>query len=149
MKLRTDQVPAHLEKGLAPVYLVSGDEPFQLDQVVGAVRRQAQQQGYTDRQVLQADTRFDWNSLGASASNLSLFAEKQLIELRLPSGKPGAEGSKALQAYLANPPEDTLLLIISAKIDRQQQNSKWFKAIDQAGVSVASGQSRRRNSQAG
>jgi DNA polymerase-3 subunit delta len=137
MKLRADQIPVHLEKGLAPVYLVSGDEPFQLDQVVGAVRRQAQQQGYTDRQVLQADARFDWNSLGASASNMSLFAEKQLIELRLPSGKPGAEGSKALQAFLAAPPADTLLLIISAKIDRQQQNSKWYKAIEQAGVTVA------------
>lgn len=137
MKLRADQTPAHLEKGLAPVYLVSGDEPFQLDQVVGAIRRKAQQTGHTDRQVLHADARFDWSSLGASAASLSLFAEKQLIELRLPGGKPGTEGSRALQAYLENPPPDTLLLIISGKLDRAQQNSKWYRAIDKAGVTVA------------
>lgn len=137
MKLRAEQIPAHLQKGLAPVYLVSGDEPFQLDQVVGAIRRAAQQQGHTDRQVLQADARFDWHSLGASAANLSLFAEKQLIELRLPTGKPGAEGSKALLAYLDNPPADTILLIISAKLDKQQQSSKWYRAIDRAGVTLA------------
>ncbi|MFP3872984.1 MAG: DNA polymerase III subunit delta [Thiohalophilus sp.] len=137
MKLRAEQLPAHLQKGLAPVYLLSGDEPFQLDQAVGAIRRQAQQQGHTDRQVLHADARFDWHSLGASAANLSLFAEKQLIELRLPTGKPGAEGSKALLAYLDNPPADTVLLIISARLDKQQQNSKWYRAIERAGVSVA------------
>lgn len=137
MKLRAEQLPAWLQKGLAPVYLVSGDEPFQVDQAVNAIRQQAREQGYTDRQVLHADARFDWQNLRAATANLSLFAEKQLIELRLPTGKPGTEGSKALQAYLDNPPADTLLLIISAKLDKTQQNSKWYKAIDRAGVTLA------------
>jgi len=136
MKLRPDQIASQLERGVAPVYLVSGDEPFQLDETAMAVRRAAQQQGYAERQVLHVERNFDWNTLGASADALSLFAEKRLIELRLPGGKPGDAGSKALVAYAANPPADTVLLIISGKLESSQQRSKWFKAIEQAGVVV-------------
>ncbi len=136
MKLRADQISSHLAGGLAPVYLVSGDEPFQLDEVSGAIRTAAQQQGHADRQILHVERSFDWNTLGASADALSLFAEKRLIELRLPGGKPGDAGSKALVAYVANPPADTVLLIISGKLESSQQRSKWFKAIEQVGVVV-------------
>ena len=112
MRLRPDQMQSQLDKELAPVYLVSGDEPFQLEQVSNAIRVRAQAQGHTDREIMHVDRSFDWQQLSASADALSLFAEKRLLELRLPTGKPGDAGGKALVRYCDNPPPDTVLLIV-------------------------------------
>jgi len=98
MRLRADQLEAHLKKGLAPVYVVSGDEPLQLGEAADAIRAAARAAGYTTREILEADGRFDWNRLGQQADELSLFAEKKIVDLRLPGGKPGREGSAALVA---------------------------------------------------
>jgi DNA polymerase-3 subunit delta len=134
MRLRPDQLEDHLTHTLLPLYLVSGDEPFQLGQARDAIRQRAREAGFTDRKVMQVERGFDWQALAASADTLSLFADKQLIELRLPSAKPGDAGSKALLAYCANLPTDTILLVIAGKLDKSQQQSKWFKALDQAGA---------------
>ncbi len=136
MRLRSDQLAAHLAKPLLPIYLVSGDEPLQLNEATDALRAAARAQGFTEREVLQVETGFDWGALAAAGSNLSLFAERKLIELRLPSGKPGDAGAKALTAYAAAPAPDNLLLISCGKLEKQQQNSKWFKALEAAGAVV-------------
>jgi DNA polymerase-3 subunit delta len=116
--------------------LVSGEEPFQLEQVSSAIRHKAQELGHTDREVMHVERGFDWQQLSASADALSLFADKRLLELRMPSVKPGDAGSKALQRYCDQPPVDTVLLIVSGKLEKAQQNTKWFKALEQKGVVV-------------
>ena len=136
MRLRPEQIQSQLEQELAPVYLVSGDEPFQLEQVSGAIRKGAQAQGHSDREIMYVDRSFDWQQLSATADALSLFAEKRLLELRLPTGKPGDAGGKALVRYCDNPPADTVLLIVAGKLEKAQQNTRWFKALEQTGVVV-------------
>jgi len=136
MKLRPDQLETHLQKPLAPIYIVSGDEPFQLGEACQAIRAQARAQGVTEREVLHVDRSFDWNQLTASAGAMSLFAERKLIEVRLPSGKPGDAGAKALLAYAGQPAAENVLLLVTGKLEAAQQRSKWFKALEGAGVVV-------------
>ena len=136
MRVYPDKLNEHLGTQLAATYLVSGDEPLQLGECGDAIRATARDAGHTTREVLEVGPGFDWHRLSAEAAAFSLFAEKKIIDLRVPNGKPGAEGSKALIAYCSNPPPDALLLLTLPKIDRQQQNSKWFKAIDALGVVI-------------
>jgi len=134
--MRFEQLASHLQQGLQPLYLISGDEPLQLMEAADAIRQRAREQGFAEREVLHVEAGFDWNSLLAVSGSLSLFAEQRLIELRLPTGKPSKEGSKALSEYASNLPPDTVLLITSGKLDRSAQNSKWYKALDGAGVTL-------------
>lgn len=136
MRVRPEQLDQQLQRQLAPVDLVSGDEPLQLNQACDAIRTTARHAGHASREVMEANAQFDWNTLAAEASALSLFAEKKIIDLRIPNGKPGREGGAALVDYCARPPADTLLLLTLPKLDRQQTNSKWFKTLDQAGVVI-------------
>lgn len=136
MRLYPDRIDEHLAGALAPVYLVSGDEPLQHGECCDAIRAAARDAGHSTREVLEVGGSFDWNQLTAEAAALSLFAEKKVIDLRIPGGKPGAEGSRALTTYCDNPPPDTLLLVSLPKLDRQQQNAKWFTAIDRLGVTI-------------
>ena len=133
MQLKPAQLDTHLAQYLAPCYLISGDEPLLVQECADAIRRAARAGGCTERQRLHISEKNDWLELGHAAGSLSLFAERKLIEVQLPSGKPGTEGSKAIQEYLAGSPED-VLLIISGRIDKQSQKSKWYLAVDQAGV---------------
>ncbi len=135
MKLAPSQLRAHLDKGLAPIYLVSGDEPLQRLEAVDQIRHAARASGYTEREVLEVGKGFEWQTLIDAAASLSLFAERRLIELRM-SPKPGREGGQALAAYAADPPADILLLISCDKIDANGQKSKWFKALLGAGVVI-------------
>ena len=137
MKLNLNQLAGHLEKTLAPIYFISGDEPFQLDESVRLIRESAKAQGYTEREVYHVDRSFDWDELSHSAGSMSLFAERKVIELRIPGGKPGDKGSKALVAYSQQLPEDNLLLIVSGKLESSQTKSKWFKALDAVGATLA------------
>lgn len=137
MKLYFDKLEGHLRQGLKPIYLLSGDEPLQLMEAEDAIRRTARDAGFAEREVMHVESGFDWNSLLAAGDALSLFAEKKLIELRMPTGKPGKEGGKVLSEYAADPPPDTVLMISSGKLDRSAQNSKWFKSLDKAGVTLA------------
>lgn len=130
-------LPAQLQKGLAPIYVVAGDDPLLVMEVVDSIRSAARARGFSEREVLQVERGFDWDSLAASSSNLSLFAEQRIIELRMPTGKPGDAGSKALVAYAADAPAENLLILISGKLDQAQQRSKWFTALDKQGVFIA------------
>lgn len=136
MRLRAEQLETHLNKSLLPVYLVSGDEPLQLGEACDAIRGAARAAGYGNREVMEAGPSFDWNNLLAEAASFSLFAEKKIIDLRIPNGKPGREGGKTLVDYCENPPPDTLLLLTLPKLERAQQSAKWFKTIDQLGAVI-------------
>ncbi|QXH57215.1 DNA polymerase III subunit delta [Pseudomonas maumuensis] len=129
MKLSPAQLNKHLQGQLAPVYIVSGDDPLLCQEAADAIRGAARQQGYDERQVFSADANFDWGNLLLAGASLSLFAQRRLLELRLPSGKPGDKGAAALMEYCANPAEDTLLLISLPKLDGSAQKTKWGKAL--------------------
>jgi DNA polymerase-3 subunit delta len=135
-QLRADQLARQLAGGLSPVYFIHGDETLLVGECADAVRAATRERGYSDRQVLSADSGFDWNRLSAVSDSLSLFSEKRILELRLPTGKPGREGARALCDYTARLPEDTVLLVISAKLEAAARRSKWVQALDKAGVSV-------------
>jgi DNA polymerase-3 subunit delta len=135
-KLRAEQLARQLAGGLSPVYFIHGDEPLLVGECADAVRSAARQQGFSDRQVFSADSGFDWNRLAAASDSLSLFSERRILELRLPTGKPGRDGAKALCAYTGRLPDDTVLLVISAKLEAATRRSKWVQALDRAGVSV-------------
>ena len=137
MQLRADQLSAHLAKALRPLYTVYGDEPLLAPEAGDAIRAAARAAGYSERKVFTVGnaSHFDWSALLGAAQAMSLFAERQLIELRIPSGKPGKEGSEALQRYCeAIGGGDVLTVIQLPKLDFQQQKSGWFTALDAAGV---------------
>ena len=137
MRIYPEQLAAQLKRQLLPVYLVSGDEPLLQQECCDLIRREARAGGCTVREVVEAGgARFDWREILHNATSMSLFAERKLVELRLPSGKPGAEGSKALCEFLelANP--DDVLLMVTGKIDKQSTKSKWYQALDRAGATI-------------
>ena len=137
MRLYPEKLTGHLQQQLLPVYLVSGDEPLLLQECCDMIRQKAREQGCSDREVIDGGiSSFNWQDILHSATSMSLFAERKLIELRLPSGKPGAEGSKALCEYLDIASGEDVLLIICGKIDKQSTNSKWYKALDKAGATI-------------
>ena len=133
MQLKPPQLADHLSQHLAPCYLISGDEPLIVQECADGIRAAARAAGCTERQRITISGKDDWLELGHTAGSLSLFADRKLIEVQLPSGKPGTEGSKAIQEYLEGDQED-VLLIVSGRIDKQSQKSKWYVALDQAGV---------------
>lgn len=136
MQIKPEQLNAALHKGLAPVYFISGDEPLQLGELADAVRNSAKKAGFLTREILSEDTGFAWPDLTVAADSYSIFADKRIIDLRLPSASPGAEGSKALIAYCERLPEDTLLLITAGKLTRDGLKTRWLQALDKAGVVV-------------
>lgn len=137
MQLRAQGLTAHLAQGLRPVYTLYGDEPLQMQEAGDAIRAAARTAGYTERQVFTVSgNHFDWSSLLGAAQEMSLFASRQLIEIRIPSGKPGKDGSVALQRYCEQLNPDVLTLLQLPRLDRQQQQSAWFVALDGAGVSL-------------
>lgn len=129
MKLAPAQLNKHLQGNLASVYIVSGDDPLLCQEAADAIRSAARKQGFDERQVFSADANFDWGNLLLAGASLSLFAQRRLLELRLPSGKPGDKGAAALMEYCANPAEDTLLLVSLPRLDGSAQKTKWGKAL--------------------
>ena len=136
MRLAPQQLSDHLKRGLAPVYLVAGDDPLLQDEACMAIRAAARAAGYTEREVYHTDRSFDWSQLQGAGASMSLFGDKRLVEVRLPTGKPG-DGAKTLTAWAEAPPDDALLLVISARLDGSAQRSKWVAALEQAGHYVA------------
>ncbi|MGH8494659.1 MAG: DNA polymerase III subunit delta [Gammaproteobacteria bacterium] len=134
MKLSPDKLPARLSRSLAPVYLVSGDEPLLVGEACDAIRAAARVAGFTERTVHVAERGFDWAALESSSANLSLFAEKRILEIRLPTGKPGTAGGAALAELAELRPPDTLLLVVTPKLD--SRTPVWAKRLDAAGVAV-------------
>src|SRR5206468_6765627 len=116
MDLRINQLAAHLERTLAPLYVVHGDEPLFAIEAGDAIRGAARRAGCEEREVLVAETGFRWDALLAANANLGLFGARKMIDLRIPSGKPGIEGAKALEAYARAPNPDYVTLITLPKL---------------------------------
>jgi DNA polymerase-3 subunit delta len=136
MRFKPEQLSATLKKGLMPVYFISGDEPLQLGEMADAVRKAARTAGFENREIISLETGFEWNQLAFSADSLSIFADKKIIDLRLPTGTPGTDGAKALTAYCQRLPEDTLLLITAGKVASGALKSRWLEALDKAGAVI-------------
>jgi len=136
MKIIFNNLEQHLKSSLKPIYIVSGDEPFQIQQAIKLIRDKAQQEGYDTRELFFVEKGFSWLDFAMSNDSMSLFAEKRIIELRMPTGKPGKEGGKILLEYTENLSSDTLLLIITDKLESATTNTKWFKAISSVGAAV-------------
>lgn len=135
-KLRPEQLAAGLQKGLAPIYIISGDEPLLVQEACDQVRRAAKAADYLERELYHTDAGFDWQQLLTSANSLSLFADRKVIEVRMHSTKPGDKGVKVLTEYAQRPADDTLLLLIAPKFEKATQRSKWFSALETNGVLV-------------
>lgn len=137
MQLRPESLAGHLAQQCLPVYLVSGDETLLVQESCDQIRRRAREAGCAERLLMDAGASgFSWDELHRGATEMSLFAERRLLELRLPSGKPGAEGSKALCEYLERGAAEDILLIVAGRVEKQSQSSKWYRALDDAGAIV-------------
>lgn len=136
MRLKPEQLGAELQKSLAPVYFISGDEPLQLGELADAVRTAARQSGFLTREVFSVEAGFEWNDLTVATDSYSIFSDKKIIDLRLPSGTPGTEGSKALTAYCGRLPADTVLLITAGKLAGAALKTRWLQALDKAGIVI-------------
>jgi DNA polymerase III subunit delta len=134
MRLKPEQLVASLQKTLAPVYFISGDEPLQIIEATDAIRNAAKKSGFVNREILSAETGFDWKQLALTAAEQSIFADKKIIELRLSGTGPGTEGAKALVSYCAYLPDDTVLMISCGKLAGASLKSRWFQALDNIGV---------------
>ncbi|WP_273204839.1 DNA polymerase III subunit delta [Marinobacter subterrani] len=135
MKTNPGQLPQLLKKSLAPVYLISGDEPLLVQECCDQVRKAAKDAGFHDRLTFHADHQLDWSAVGDEFSAMSLFAEKRRIEIHLPTGKLG-DGRTVLERVLEEPPEDIVLLLISARLDASETRRKWYKELQGKGVHV-------------
>ena len=136
MLLKGDQLASHLERELRPLYVLYGDDPLLVIEAADAIRAKSRQQGYSEREVLTVLPQFDWGQLLAAGGNMSLFGDKKLIDLRIPTGKPGKEGSAALQQWCQNLSMDNLLLITLPELDWREEKSVWFTALVNAGVAI-------------
>jgi DNA polymerase-3 subunit delta len=133
--LNAEQLPAALARGLAGIYLVSGDEPLLVGEAADAIRAAARAAGYADREVFFVDRSFSWDELRHASQSLSLFAQRRLLELRMPSGKPD-KGAAQLAELAANPPPDLIALVITDKLDRKAGEAAWVQAIEKHGAWV-------------
>ena len=136
MRVLPQDLQASLAKQLAPVYIVYGEETLLAEEACSSIRDTARAHGFDERELMVVERGFDWDRLNQAGESLSLFSQKRLLELRIPSSKPGDQGSKAMIQYCETVPDDTVLLVWCGKLDRAQLNSKWFKALESTGVSV-------------
>jgi DNA polymerase III subunit delta len=139
MQLAAAQLPTHLQRGIKSLYTLHGDEPLLIQEAADAIRAHARTQGYTERTVhTVAGAHFDWSEVLASGGSLSLFADKQIVEVRVPSGKPGKEGSPAIQhlAQAAQDNDSTLTLFILPKLDKMTKTGAWFGALESFGITL-------------
>ncbi len=134
MKIYANQLTNALNQGLSSCYLIVGDEPLQLMEAVDLIRSKAKSQGFTESEVLHVDKSFKWETLYSSMGTMSLFAEKKILELHLPTGKPGAAGSKALVGFVENIPNDIILLIQCQEWTAANDKTKWVKTIEKNGT---------------
>ncbi len=136
LQVRAEQLDAHLARALAPLYVIHGDEPLLAMEVADAIRSKARAAGHAEREVHTVDRGFDWSRLAASAASMSLFASGKVVELRIPSGKPGADGAAAIERYCARLPPDAVTIVSLPRLDRTSQGARWFDALSGAGVLV-------------
>ncbi|MGC1817722.1 MAG: DNA polymerase III subunit delta, partial [Casimicrobiaceae bacterium] len=125
-QLRPEALEAHLAKHLAPLYVIHGDEPLTALEAADAVRAAARRAGCEDREIFVAEQHFRWDGFVGANANLGLFGSRKLVDLRIPSGKPGVEGAAVLARYAENPNPDNITLITLPRLDRATQSSAWF-----------------------
>jgi DNA polymerase-3 subunit delta len=136
VKLSGDSLAASLSRQLAPIYLISGDEPLLVNEAADAVRARARSQGFTERELHVVERGFDWPGLISGSRAMSLFAERKIIEIRMTNPTPGEQGADAIIELASDPSADNLVLIITGKMDARVQSSRWVNAIDKHGVVV-------------
>ena len=139
MQVALAQLSPHLQRGLSPLYVLHGDEPLLQQEAADAIRATARAQGYTERtSYTVAGAHFDWSAVLAAGGSLSLFADKQIVEIRIPSGKPGKDGSVALQqvAESARGNDSTLTLVMLPRLDKATKTGAWFAALESSGTSI-------------
>jgi len=136
MRISSEQLQQHLSRELKPLYCVFGDETLLALEASDRIRARARAEGYSERDVLTADSGFKWSELAFAGNSRSLFASRRVLELRVPTGKPGTEGSGALQTYCEGLPPDTVTLVVLPGIDWRAQKAGWFEALERAGVLV-------------
>ncbi len=138
MRLTAEQFITQPPKTLSPLVLIYGAEPLGALEAADALRDLARQQGYIEREVLTAESGFDWTRLAAAGSALSLFATQRLLELRIPTGKPGVTGSSAIESFCQRLPADTITLVTLPDIDWQGKKTKWFVALESVAMVIES-----------
>ena len=141
MQLRNDALDGLLARAqrsgsLPPIFVVASDEPLLSLEAQDAIRVTARGLGYSERDVLNADARFDWSKLAEAAQGLSLFAEKKIVEIRLPSGKPGIAGAKALETHASNAFDGVMTMVSVPRLERRDRQARWVEALERAGVMV-------------
>ncbi len=144
MQINSEQLAPRLLRGLGPLYIFYGDETLLTLEAADRVRHEAHRQGYGARDVFIAEAGFNWGDLNMQANSLSLFGDKKIVDLRVPSGKPGIEGAEALRKYCSALPQDVITLITFPALDRQTQSSKWFETLCEVGLAVFSSRVDRR-----
>jgi DNA polymerase-3 subunit delta len=137
VQVRANRLAAHLAGGLAPLYAIHGGEPLLAIEAGDEIRAAARAAGFDEREVLVAEAGFKWDAFAAAYRNLGLFGARKLIDLSIPSGKPGIEGARALEDCALHPHPDLLTLVTLPRLDRTALNSAWFSALESAGVVVA------------
>ena len=135
MRIRPEQLGQHLNQ-LAPCYLIQGEEPLLLQELGDDIRQAAKQQDFLERDLFHVEGRFNWQQINAADQAMSLFASRKIVEIRMPSGKPGKDGGATLLELIENPNPDNLILLVSGKIDAAGQKSKWYKAFEKNGIVV-------------
>ena len=136
MQLAPTQLAAHLKQGLQALYVLVGDEPLAHRECLDAIRQAARLQGFDERNSLLVERAFNWQQIASYGASISLFASRRLLEINLPSGKPGVEGGKALQALASQALSDTTVLIILPKLEREAKNSAWFSALEKQALVI-------------
>jgi DNA polymerase III subunit delta len=136
MRIDSNELPRTLEKSLASTWLIAGDEPLLVGEAADSVRARARAQGFSGRELFTTDRGFDWSELLAAGRMLSLFSERRILEVRMPSPRPGKDGGAVLAKLAADPPPDTLLLIVTTRPERETYSTTWFKAFEKNGVVV-------------
>lgn len=131
--LRADQLEASLTRGLAPLYLIHGDEPLLSMEAADAIRRKARAEGFSEREVLSVERSFNWGELHAAGASMSLFGDRKIVELRIPSGKPGTQGAEAIVEFCKGLSPEVLAIVTVPRLAKRDQSSAWFTALTRAG----------------
>lgn len=134
--LNSTQLIQHLKKHLSNLYIVHGSAPLLIMEASDAIRLAAKTAGYTERTLLQFDAKSDWTELFIAANSISLFGDLRILDIRIPTGKPGKIGGESLIALAKQPPQSTVTLIILPQLERDQLRSAWFNALSTAGIVV-------------
>jgi len=136
MQIKADQLSRHLQKQLAPLYTVFGTEPLLVAESIDLICNKAREKGFSEHERYTVDNYFRWSDLLSSSYSPSLFGDRKIIDIRIPSGKPGKEGGKTLVNYCQTLPQDAITLITLPRLDKQSQSAKWFKALESTGIMI-------------